>query len=278
MIPLATRERKGVLVTSRVILCALWVVSASVLLADSPPPTPTSVRHPEGLVHGFLALRTLGGETLAAGDLIQHVKGDEVTSRLAFSFRDGSSHDETAVFTQGGTFQLRSYKLVQKGPAFERPTEVTLDRKDGRVIVRHKDDKGEEKVETETIEVPVDLANGMVPILLKNVRPDSPPTMSFLAATPKPRLVRLEATAAGEEPFRVAGDTRKATHYVVKVKIGGVTGFLASLLGKQPPDTHVWILGGEAPAFVKSEGPLYLGGPPWRIELTGPVWSASSSQ
>jgi hypothetical protein len=29
---------------------------------------------------------------------------------------------------------------------------------------------------------------------------------------------------------------------------------------------------------VKSEGPLYLGGPPWRIELTGPVWSANSSQ
>jgi hypothetical protein len=28
----------------------------------------------------------------------------------------------------------------------------------------------------------------------------------------------------------------------------------------------------EAPAFVKSESPLYPGGPLWRIELTGPTW------
>jgi hypothetical protein len=58
-------------------------------------------------------------------------------------------------------------------------------------------------------------------------------------------------------------------HYVVKVEIGGVTGFLARLMGKQPPDMHVWVLGGEAPAVVKLEGPLYAGGPIWRIQLAG---------
>ena len=57
-----------------------------------------------------------------------------------------------------------------------------------------------------------------------------------------------------------------------KVDIGGLSGLLAPLLGKQPPDSHVWILGGEAPAFVKAEQPLYLGGPVWRIELVSPVW------
>ena len=96
--------------------------------------------------------------------------------------------------------------------------------------------------------------------------------MSFVAATPKPRLVKLHVTVAGEEAFSFAGSSRKATHYVVKVDIGGVSGLLAPLLGKQPPDTHVWILNGEAPAFVKSEGPLSAGGPIWRIELTGPTW------
>jgi len=44
------------------------------------------------------------------------------------------------------------------------------------------------------------------------------------------------------------------------------------LVGKQPPDSHVWILGGEAPAFVKAEQPPYNEGPVWRIELTSPVW------
>ena len=79
-------------------------------------------------------------------------------------------------------------------------------------------------------------------------------------------------TAAGEESFSIAGTSLKATHYVVKVEIGGISGVVAPLLGKQPPDSHVWILHAEAPAFVKSEQPLYNGGPLWRIELTSPVW------
>ena len=51
--------------------------------------------------------------------------------------------------------------------------------------------------------------------------------------------------------------TRTATHYTVKVDIGGLSGVLAPLLGKQPPDSHVWILGGDAPVFVRSEQPLF---------------------
>jgi hypothetical protein len=113
----------------------------------------------------------------------------------------------------------------------------------------------------------------MILTVLKNVRPDAPPkTLSFVAATPKPRLVKLAVTDGGQERFSTGGTGRVATHYTLKVEIGGVSGLLAPLLGKQPPDSHVWILGGEAPAFVKSEQALYLGGPVWRIELVSPTW------
>ena len=64
----------------------------------------------------------------------------------------------------------------------------------------------------------------------------------------------------------------KATHDVAKVEIGGVAGLVAPILGKQPPDTHVWVLGGDAPAFVKSEVLLFNGGDLWRTELASPVW------
>src|SRR5688572_28904158 len=94
----------------------------------------------------------------------------------------------------------------------------------------------------------------------------------MVAATPKPRLVKLVIAPAGEEPFTIAGSPRKAMHYVVKVKIGGLAGLIAPLLGKQPEDSHVWVLGGDAPAFVKSEGPLFMGGPSWQIELVSPAW------
>jgi hypothetical protein len=90
--------------------------------------------------------------------------------------------------------------------------------------------------------------------------------------------VKPAVTAVGEERFSTGATSRTATHYVLKVEIGGVSGLLAPLLGKQPPDSHVWILGGEAPAFVKSEQPLYFGGPVWRIELVSPSWPRGTAR
>jgi hypothetical protein len=231
-----------------------------------------AVRHTEGIVHGFLALRTLDGTTIADGDLIQLVRGDRVTTRLVFHFKDGSLHDETAVYTQRREFRLLSDHLVQKGPTFPQPLDLTIDG-GGDVTVRYTDDHGEHKVESEHFDLPPDVANGVILTLLKNVRPAAPPkTLSFVATTPKPRLVKLAVTAVGQERFSTGGVGRTATHYVLKVEIGGVSGLIAPLVGKQPPDSHVWILGGEAPAFVKSEQPLYSGGPVWRIELVNPNW------
>lgn len=230
------------------------------------------VRHPEGLVHGFLVLQTLAGSTLASGDLIQGVSGDRVTSRLLFNFRNGSIHDETTVFTQRKEFRLVTYELVQKGAEFPRQLHVTVDGGSGKTTVHYTDD-GEDKVETATLKETAGLANGLLPILLKNVRPGTAKTtLGFLAVTPKPRIVNLEITAASDEMFNVAGSRRKATHYVVHVDIKGLAGVLAPLLGKDPPDSHIWILQGQAPAFLKSESPLFPDGPLWRIELTSPTW------
>jgi hypothetical protein len=239
------------------------------------PAAPVAVRHLEGLVHGFLVLRTLEGDILADGDLIQVAYGDRVTSRLVFHFKDGSIHDETAVFSQRRNFRLLSDHLVQKGPAFQHPIEVSIDGSTGQVTVHDPNDDGKRKVATDHLDLPSDVANGLVLTLLKNIRSDAPQTkVSMVVFTPTPRLVRLAITPQGEEAFSIGGSSRKATHYVVKLEIGGAAGLVATLLGKQPPDTHVWILDGEAPAFVKSEGPLYLGGPIWRIELASPVWPA----
>lgn len=258
----------------------LWLpgllACAALLQPAALPAEQVAMRHAEGLIHGFLVLRTLEGNTLADGDLIQFAHGDRVTNHLVFRFKDGSVHDETAVFSQRGSFRLLSDHLVQKGPSFQHPMDVSIDASKNRVTVRYSDD-GQEKIRTDRLKLPLDLANGLVLTLLKNLRPDAPETkVSMVAATPKPLLVKLAITSQGEEQFSLAGSSRKATRYVVKVEIGGITGLMAPLVGKQVPDTHVWILEGEAPAFVKSEGPLYLGGPIWRIELTSPVWPRGS--
>jgi len=57
-------------------VASVWSTSLAILVAcfaQLQPwamAAPVAVRHTEGLVHGFLVLRTLAGDTLADGDLI----------------------------------------------------------------------------------------------------------------------------------------------------------------------------------------------------------------
>lgn len=230
------------------------------------------VRFTEGVTHGFLALSTLDGAQIAVGDLTEVAHGNQVTTRLIYHFKDGSLQDETTVFSQRRYFSLISYHLVQKGPTFPQPTDMVVSA-NGQVTVRYVDDKGDEKTENEHLKLPPDLANGLVLTLLKNVNPDTQiPQLSMVVATPKPRIVKLSISSESKDPFTLAGSRREALHFVIKVEIGGLAGLVAPLLGKQPPDAHIWIIGGEAPTFVKSETLSYLGGPIWRTELISPVW------
>jgi hypothetical protein len=257
-------------------MSSLWArrmvtLSVTAFAASTLSGEPAAIWHTEGIVHGFLVLRTMDGKVIANGDLIQLARGNRVTSRLVFHFSDGSLHEETAVFSQSQQVRLVSDHVVQKGPTFPQPLDMTIDAASGQVTVRYVNEHGEAQVETERMRLPPDLANGLLLPLLKNVRPSAAPmTVPFIAATPKPRLVKLVITGAGQERFSTATAVRTATHYTVHVDIGGLSGLLAPILGKQPPDSHVWILGGEAPAFVKSEQQLYLGGPQWAIELAAP--------
>ena len=254
---------------------ALAGLLTSSLLLPSPvlSQSPVAVLYTEGLVHGFLVLRALEGDVLAEGDVTQVGHGDRVTSHMILHFKDGSVNEETVVFSQRHTFRLVSDHLVQNGPAFKQPMDVSVDGLTGQVTVRYADDSGNEKTATDRLKLPANVSNGMILTLLKNIRPDVPlTTLSMVAAAPKPRLVKLLISPEGEDSFSAGGSARKATRYVVKADIGGVAGVVAPLVGKQPPDTHVWILGGDAPSFVKSEGPISAGGPVWRIELTSPTW------
>jgi hypothetical protein len=235
---------------------------------------PVAVRHREGTLHGFLLVRTLEGTAIATGDLIQVPHGDRVNSRIVFRFKDGSIDDETTVYSQNGVFRLISDHHVQRGASFPNPIDMSIETSTGQVTVHFTDNDGKDRVTNDHFDFPADLANGLVPILLKNIRWETPETkVSFLAAGPKPLLVKLAISSGGEERFSLGGSDRRAMHYVVKVEIGGVLGLLAPVVGKQPPEIHVWILGGEAPTFLKWRGPAYESGPIWITELTSPIWS-----
>ena len=234
------------------------------------------VRHVEGTLHGYLALRSQDGHLLAIGDSTETVRGDQVTSQVVYRFKDGSIDDETTVYSQRGTFQLISDHHIQKGPSFSYPMDMLIDARRGLVISRSVGKDGKEELKTDPMKLPPDLANGMVLTIAKNILPDTPETtISMVVASPKPRLVKLVISPRGEEPFSVLGSTRKAMRFEIRIELGGVAGLVAPLIGKQPPNIQIWIVEGPAPGFVKEQGPYFEGGPIWIIELASPVWADS---
>jgi hypothetical protein len=239
------------------------------LIAD-----PVPVRHIQGFVHGFVILKDLNDNVLASGDVTQLPAGNRITSVLSLHFKDGSLYEETAVFSQQRSFKLLSYKQVMKGPSFATQQTFVIDASTGKVDVSATKD-GKEKTISKQLSLPADLANGIVSTLLSDVDPKAETNLSMLVAGPEPRMVKLKISATSEEPFSIGGSGWKATHYVVKIDLGAVTGTVAKVVGKQPPPTNIWVSAGNAPIFLKSEGQLFEDGPIWRIELASPAWPKS---
>jgi hypothetical protein len=250
-----------------VAVCFLCAVSLCAK-AESVP-----VRYTQGALHGFLEMRGPDGQVVAAGDATCVVAGSRVKTETYFRFKDGSVDDEIAVFTQHRTFQLISDRHVQKGPYFPHPMDVTVDVPSGTVTVREPGKDGKEEVHTDHVKLPTDLANGIVPQLIENLKPDGPEaTFSMVVMTPKPRVVKLVASTVGQDEPTVVGFPRKAAHYNIKIELGGLVGVIAPLIGKAPPNIEIWIIGGNAPTFAREIGPQYAEGPMMTIQLASPVW------
>jgi hypothetical protein len=222
-------------------------------------------------VHGFLVLKSLDDKILAAGDIVQTPGKSRLTTVMSLQFRDGSLYRETAVYSQQKVFRLLSYKQEKKGPSFKTQQSLSFD-STGKVNVHQTDDEGKEHAIEERLSLPPDLSNGIITTLLNNVDPQTETKLSMLVATPKPRIVKLRISGEGQDSFSVGGVGAKATHYIIKIDLGRLTGVAAKVVGKQPPPTHIWIASGNRPVFLKSEGPMYEDGPVWRIELASPTW------
>ncbi len=233
-----------------------------------------AVQFPEGSAHGFLQVSGADGKVIAGGDLVEVIKGDKVTARLVFRFKDGSVDDERVVYKQRGHFQLMSDRHIQRGPSFEHGTDVAVNVASGTVTTRT-EESGHEAAETVHMDLPTDLANGMLLMMLKNVSPSGPATtVSYLAATPKPRLIHLRIEPAAGQGFVVGGVKHEAVRFTVTPEIGGLEGMVAPVLGMKPKPTAVWMSGGDVPAFARLEGPTFLGGPEWTVEMAKPSWPA----
>jgi hypothetical protein len=252
-------------------LLALALMTAPPLSSEPAAAAPVAVRYAESITHAVLTIRSTDGDLLAHGELVQApIAKRRWDSRLVFRFKDGSLWDEKVVFTQDKVFRLMSYHHIERGPSFPEAMEVTFDRDTGRYRARV-DDKTDEG----QIDLPEDLHNGMTLTLLKNLPPGTVGAGQILAFTPKPHRLATELRVEGEDRYFVGDVARTATRYLLKMDLKGLTGVVATLIGKDPPDLRYWLTTGPAPGFLKLEGPMFLKGPKWRIEFGTPRWPPS---
>jgi len=127
-------------------------------------------------------------------------------------------------------------------------------------------------VKTDPMDLPPDLANGILPMGLRRFPHGVDEVkVGYIVTAPKPRLVKFAIHPDGEGTYKV-GTNRSATHFRIHVDIGGLSGVIAPIIGKEPPDLEAWITTGEAPTFLKLHGTLFLGGPQWTLQLISPEW------
>ena len=224
------------------------------------------VKHREGTSHGFLVVHSADGRLLASGEMTETVEGERVNSETTLHFKDGSIHDEVTVFSQSKQFRLLSDHLRQIGPSFPDASDEHIDAASGTVTIQSLKE-GASKPEVRHMKLPDDLANGLLVTVLRNFSPTDEVTVPMLVGSSKPRLVKVTIRPEGRDEFAVGDRTINPVHYVAHITIGGVAGAMASVLGKQPPDMHFWILGGRAPTFIRAITPLYEDGPIWTVDL-----------
>ena len=229
------------------------------------------LRHRAGSEHGFLILRDPSGSIIASGEITQVPFRHRITLRVVFHFSDGSIDDETTVYSQGETIRLISDRHIQSGKSFPDPCDVMIDVRKQQVSVRGLS-KSADEVKTEHMDLPPDLSNGILFTLIQNMQADAPIEVPYVALSPKPRMVKLAVAKGGEDHFMVGGRSYKAVKYDVKVHLGGVAGVVAPMIGKQPPDSHVWVTESRVPAIIRIDSALYTGGPIWSAQLASPVW------
>lgn len=251
---------------SNFLIVILWAMTIGTVAIAEPIP----VRHIQRPMHRFMVARSEDGKTIANGEFLQVVQGDEVTMRMTYRFVDGSIDDEETTYVQQGTFRLVRNHHIQKGPFFTKPIDFTVEAATGMVTSRTTDKNGKIHVESKHMDLPNDLANGFVGTLLLNVPPSTTPfRVWMLAPVGGGRLIQLQISPEDEQTVHMNGQNLPATVFRIHPEINGFVRLLARLLGLQPKDVRVWVLEGEEPAVAVIVGQLGGYGPVVSSDLVG---------
>lgn len=241
----------------------LLVLLPAPALAASVP-----TRRKQEPMHQLLVVKSADGKIIANAEETSIADGSRVRSDLVFRFVDGSLDEQITVFTQDQVFRLINDRHIQKGPSFPTPLDLTVD-VPSSTVTWHEQKSGKDKVYSERIALPDDVANGLIPLLAENVPPGpSGLQVSWIAVALRPILVSVTI-----QPDPASANPAAPPHarpLLLHPELHGVTWAMASVFGKVPADLHFFVSDEPQPSFVRLVGPFYQGGPVWTVESLGP--------
>jgi hypothetical protein len=250
-----------------------WIVVFALLALLNTPAeaTPVEVRLKEGVTQGYLSVSVPGGARIAEGEVSQVATGaDRLVSRMVLRFNDGSRYNETVIFSQLKFFKLLRYSVDQKGPSFPQDLHFDLDGGTGAYTILEGPASKENSSRTGTLELPPDVYNGMTVMVLKNLPESRQASFHIVSVDQEPTLYPVVVRAVDVDAVKTGNRKGEAVHYVLQPTVKWLTKVLAWLFSKTIPEYHFWLITHDVPAFTKFEGPLYPGGPIWRIEQISP--------
>lgn len=255
--------------------CAIrqWIFILGFLAVPNTPAEakPVEVQLKEGVTQGYIKVSVPGGETIAEGEVSQVAAGAErIVGRMLLRFHDGSRYDETVIFSQNRTFKLLRYSVAQKGPSFPDEFHFDLDGATGAYTITEGHNPKEHSPRTGKMELPSDVYNGMTVTLLKNLPESGQVSFHMMSVGPDPALYPVVVRAKDVEAVKTGDRKGEALHYTLQPTVGWFTRSLAWLFSETIPEYNFWLIKHDVPAFARFEGPLYPGGPVWRIEQISP--------
>lgn len=222
-------------------------------------------------MHHLFLLKAVDGRILATGAEAAFIEGDRVHSRLTFHFHDGSIDDEETTFTQDQVFHLLSDHHVQKGPSFPVPMDTLIDAPSGKVTW-HEEKNGKDQMRSQHVDLPEDLGNGLMVLLVENFPPGAAEMkVSWIAVDSRPLLVTLSIRPDGAQSLDPPGTLQRANKYTIHPELHGMAAFVAPMISKQPADLQIWVTDEAIPSFLRLEGPFYMAAPVWIVENAGPA-------
>jgi hypothetical protein len=251
--------------------CRTLLPSALLIFALTPQifAEPIPVHYVQGTMRGFLTIRSESRAVIGYAEVSQSVSAERVTMRTTLHFRDGSLDDETVIFTQHDVFRLVSDHHIQRGSFFKQSIDALIE-SSGQVTIRTTAADGKVTQESSHIDLPADISNGFVGTCIESLPHGAGAMLGMILPIGKGRLIKLNIVPDGIGSFTASvGASRTASLYRIKLELGGIVGVIAPMVGKQPSDTILWVLEGDAPVIVREDTQLADGAPIISLELSG---------